>query len=174
VNPRLLRRVRCVVRRTRGDALGVHAAMRSAWYAVGKEPDMTHRKLMFWGALHGALAVAMGAFAAHRLKTSLSADALNTFEVAARYQMYAALATLAMAVAHQRGMISRWPGTLMQVGAWVFSGSLYVLALTGVRGLGAVTPIGGVCFLVAWLWLAKAAWSAAPTPEESAAEGARR
>jgi uncharacterized membrane protein YgdD (TMEM256/DUF423 family) len=120
---------------------------------------MTDRKLVFWGALHGAIAVAMGAFAAHGLRSRLSPRDFETFEVGARYQMYAALATILIGLAHARGLTSRWPGWLMQAGIALFCGSLYGLALTGARGLGAITPFGGVCFLVAWLWLAKDAWT---------------
>lgn len=119
---------------------------------------MSHRKLVFWGALQAAIAVAMGAFAAHGLRPRLSPRDLEIFEVGARYHMYAALATILIGVAHERGISSRVPGWLMQAGIVLFSGSLYVLALTGARGLGAITPIGGTCFLVAWLWLAKNAW----------------
>lgn len=119
---------------------------------------MTHRKLVFWGALQAAAAVAMGAFAAHGLKEQLSPRALEIFEVGARYHMYAALATIVIGVAHERGIASKVPGWLMQAGIVLFAGSLYALALTGVSKLGAITPIGGTCFLVAWLWLAKDAW----------------
>jgi uncharacterized membrane protein YgdD (TMEM256/DUF423 family) len=119
---------------------------------------MPHRKQMFLGALHGAIAIAMGAFAAHALRARVTPRELEIFEVGARYHMYAALATIALALASERGLVSRWPGWLMQVGIALFCGSLYALALTGVRGLGAITPIGGVCFLLAWLWFAKDTW----------------
>lgn len=112
------------------------------------------------GSVSGFVAVGLGAFAAHGLKARLPADLLAIFETGVRYQMYHALALLAAAWAH-----SRWPGTLASASGWLFvagtllfSGSLYVLALSGVRWLGAVTPFGGLAFLAGWLCLAAAAW----------------
>ncbi len=122
------------------------------------EMTMPHRKLVFWGAIHAALAVGMGAFAAHGLRARLSPRDFEIFEVGARYHMYAALGTILIGLAVERGISSRWPGWLMQVGIVLFAGSLYALPLTGISKLGMVTPLGGMCFLVAWLWLAKDAW----------------
>jgi uncharacterized membrane protein YgdD (TMEM256/DUF423 family) len=100
-------------------------------------------------AINGGLAVIAGAFAAHGLKARLSADALAVFETGARYQMYHALAmALAALVAAPRTAIAFLAGILL------FSGSLYLLALTGIAILGAVTPIGGLCFIVGWGLLA--------------------
>src|SRR5947208_8339566 len=111
------------------------------------------------GSLLAFFAVALGAFAAHGLKTRLSPDMFNIFEVGVRYQMYHALALLAVAWA-----CTRWPGALVSSGGWlfvagtvVFCGSLYLLALTGTRWLGAIAPIGGVAFLAGWACLAIAA-----------------
>lgn len=111
------------------------------------------------GALFAGLAVAAGAFGAHGLKSRLAPDMLDVFETAARYEMYHALALFVVAWA-----VARWPESGAGVAGWcfvagilVFSGSLYVLALTGIRWLGAVTPIGGVAFLIGWGVLA---WSA--------------
>lgn len=107
------------------------------------------------GALSAFLAVAAGAFGAHALKARLSADLLAVFETAARYQMYHALALLAVAWAAARwpGGLTQWAGWLFVVGTVLFSGSLYALALTGVRWLGAITPLGGVAFLAGWVCL---------------------
>ena len=112
------------------------------------------------GALSAFIAVAAGAFGAHALRTRLSAEMLATFEIAARYQMYHALALIACAWA-----ATRWPGTLVTASAWLFvvgtvlfCGSLYVLSLTGIRWLGAVTPVGGIALLAGWLTLAAAVW----------------
>ena len=114
------------------------------------------------GAASGFVAVALGAFGAHALKERLAPDLLATFEVGVRYQMYHALGLLAVAWA-----CSRWPGALATNAGWlfvagpvIFSGSLYLLALTGTRWLGAITPIGGLAFLGGWLCLALAAWRA--------------
>jgi uncharacterized membrane protein YgdD (TMEM256/DUF423 family) len=108
------------------------------------------------GAVLGFLAVAAGAFGAHALATRLTSGDLAIFETAARYQMYHALALLAAAWA-----AGRWPGGAAHAAGWlflggtlVFSGSLYLLVLTGQRWLGAVTPIGGVALLAGWLALA--------------------
>ena len=112
------------------------------------------------GCLSGFLAVGLGAFGAHALKARLSADLLATFEVGVRYQMYHALALMAVGWA-----CTRWPGPVVNASGWlfvagtvIFSGSLYALSLTGVRWLGAITPLGGAAFLAGWLCLAWAAW----------------
>jgi uncharacterized membrane protein YgdD (TMEM256/DUF423 family) len=115
------------------------------------------------GALSALTAVGLGAFAAHGLKGHLSDDMRGVFETGVRYQMYHALALLAVA-----GAAGRWPGSAVVAAGWlfvagtlVFSGSLYALGTGGPRWLGAVTPIGGFAFLLGWLALAWAAWSAA-------------
>ncbi|HEX8905540.1 MAG TPA: DUF423 domain-containing protein [Longimicrobiaceae bacterium] len=112
----------------------------------------------FWrlGAIFGFLGVAAGAFGAHALRSRLSADLLAVFETGARYQMYHALALLAVALAAGRApsRALRAAGWLFTAGIVVFSGSLYALALTGVRVLGAITPLGGLCFLAGWIALA--------------------
>jgi len=113
------------------------------------------------GALSAGLAVALGAFAAHGLRGRLSPEALVTFETGARYHMYHALALLAVAWA-----AARWPGGTTSAAGWLFvagtvlfSGSLYLLAVTGVRALGAITPFGGLAFIAGWIALAWAAWA---------------
>ena len=110
------------------------------------------------GALSAFASVAAGAFGAHALRTRLAPDLLAAFETGARYQMYHALALLAVAWAVTRwpGQLVVWSGWLFLAGTLLFSGSLYALALTGARWLGAVTPLGGICFLAAWLTLALA------------------
>jgi uncharacterized membrane protein YgdD (TMEM256/DUF423 family) len=124
----------------------------------------TERLFTVLGSLSGFLAVAAGAFGAHALRQKLPSDQLAVFETAARYQMYHALALLAVAWA-----AGRWPGGPLMLSGWMFvggtvlfCGSLYVLALTGTRWLGAVTPLGGLAFLLGWLCLAWAAWSSRP------------
>lgn len=117
------------------------------------------RTFLLLGALSAGLAVALGAFGAHGLRARLSPADLATFETGARYQMYHALALLTVAwVATQApGALPRAAGWLFVAGTVVFSGSLYVLVLSGQRWLGAVTPIGGVAFLAGWACLALAA-----------------
>ncbi len=110
--------------------------------------------------LSAFFAVAAGAFGAHSLRTRLTPEFLAVFETGARYQMYHALGLLAVAWA-----IGRWPGPALQFAGWaflagtvLFSGSLYVLSLSGARWLGAITPLGGLAFLTGWLALAWGLW----------------
>jgi uncharacterized membrane protein YgdD (TMEM256/DUF423 family) len=105
------------------------------------------------------VAVGAGAFGAHGLRARLSPELLAVFETAARYQMYHALALLAVAWAVTRwpGALPHWAGWLFLAGTVLFSGSLYLLALTGIRWLGAITPLGGLAFLAGWLCLLLAA-----------------
>ncbi|MPZ75458.1 MAG: DUF423 domain-containing protein [Deltaproteobacteria bacterium] len=104
------------------------------------------------GSLIAFLGVALGAFAAHSLKSRLTPDMLEIFETGVRYQMYHAFGLFAVAWAS-----ARWPESNVNAAGWcfiigiiVFSGSLYILSLTGVRWLGAITPLGGVAFLIGW------------------------
>ena len=108
------------------------------------------------GALSAFLAVAAGAFGAHALRGALPPDLLDVFETAARYQMYHALALLAVGWVASPGSsrAASLAGWLFVLGTVVFCGSLYVLSLSGVRWLGAITPLGGVAFLGGWLALA--------------------
>jgi uncharacterized membrane protein YgdD (TMEM256/DUF423 family) len=117
------------------------------------------RLFVMIGALSGAIGVGAGAFGAHALRAKLEPRMLEVFETGARYQMYHAIALLGVA-----WVASRWPGTLTTASGWLFvagtvlfSGSLYAMALSDVRALGAITPIGGVCFIAGWLCLAIAA-----------------
>lgn len=110
------------------------------------------------GAIFAGLAVAFGAFGAHGLKGVLSADMLANFETGVRYHMYHALALVAVALAY-----AQWQKPLLVTAGWlfvagivIFSGSLYVLSLTGLRWLGAITPIGGVALIAGWVLLAVA------------------
>lgn len=114
------------------------------------------------GAVNAFLSVAAGAFGAHGLKARLSADLLAIFETGARYHMYHALGLIAVglvAQARPSGLLTG-AGVAMLAGIVLFSGSLYALALTGVRALGAITPLGGLGFLVGWALLALAVWRA--------------
>lgn len=113
------------------------------------------------GAISAFMAVLAGAFAAHALRVRLEPDALSAFETGARYQMYHAFALFAASWAVGRCPASRaahWAGWLFVAGTVLFSGSLYLLALSGTRWLGAITPIGGAAFLLGWLCLAIASW----------------
>ena len=110
----------------------------------------------------GFLGVALGAFAAHGLKARLEPEMLAVFETGVRYHLYHAFALFAAAWGY-----ARWPGRSFAAAGWlfvagivIFSGSLYLLAVTGERWLGAVTPLGGVAFLAGWLSLAWGAYRA--------------
>jgi uncharacterized membrane protein YgdD (TMEM256/DUF423 family) len=106
--------------------------------------------------VNGALAVAAGAFGAHGLQGRLDAHALSVFETGARYHMYHALA-IGLAALAMRGAAAQtatYAGMFFLGGIVLFSGSLYVLALTGMRAAAFVTPVGGVAFLIGWVLLA--------------------
>lgn len=122
------------------------------------------RLFVLLGSISAFVAVGAGAFGAHALKTRLPADMLAVFDTAARYQLMHSLALLAVAWACARWPRSpaRWAGWSFVAGIVLFSGSLYALTLTGARGLGAVTPLGGVAFLAGWALLAWTALRAEP------------
>ena len=115
---------------------------------------------MFVGALMAGIGVGLGAFGAHGLRGRLSPEMLAVFETGVRYQMYHALAILLTAALMARvdGRASIIAGWSFFAGIMIFSGSLYALALTGVTTLGAITPIGGLAFLIGWLALVIAAF----------------
>jgi len=118
------------------------------------------------GALLGAAAVAIGAFGAHGLKSRVSPEHLIVFETAARYHLIHALALVAVAWASDRlpgSAAAQVSGWLFLCGIGLFSGSLYLLVLSGARWLGAVTPLGGVALIGGWIALAIAAFTARPT-----------
>jgi uncharacterized membrane protein YgdD (TMEM256/DUF423 family) len=111
------------------------------------------------GSLAGFLAVALGAFGAHGLRSRLTPDMLAVFETGVRYHMYHALAIVLVALILGRmdGWLIRTAGWAFTIGLVLFPGSLYLLALTGVTVLGAITPLGGIAFLIGWACLAVAA-----------------
>ena len=121
---------------------------------------MSPRGLLVAGAAASLLGVAAGAFGAHALSSRLSGEMLEIFETAVRYQMIHGLALVALAPAAERwpDPLWAWAGGLFVVGIVVFSGSLYGLALSGVRWLGAVTPLGGLAFLAGWVAAGVAGW----------------
>jgi uncharacterized membrane protein YgdD (TMEM256/DUF423 family) len=114
------------------------------------------RTFLLAGALAGFVGVAFGAFGAHGLRGRLSPEMLAVFETGVRYQMYHALALMLVAAAASRieSRLVSAAGWLFVTGIVLFSGSLYVLAVTGITVLGAITPLGGVAFLAAWACLA--------------------
>jgi uncharacterized membrane protein YgdD (TMEM256/DUF423 family) len=110
------------------------------------------------GSLFCMLSVMLGAFAAHGLKSRVSEYAIGIFKTAAEYQMVHGLALIAIAILIKWGMNLNWAGGFFIAGTVLFSGSLYLLALTGMKWLGPITPIGGVCFIIGWaIFLVQAA-----------------
>ncbi len=111
-----------------------------------------------WGAVLAAVAVGLGAFGAHVLKGRLEPDALDAFELGARYQMTHAIGLILVGI-----LALRWEnrglsmaGTLLMAGIFLFSGGLYVWSLSGIRGFVHVVPLGGISFLLGWIMLAVA------------------
>src|ERR1039458_6824177 len=111
---------------------------------------------LFLASIFGFLAVAIGAFGAHAVKSRISPEMLDIYHTGTQYQMYHSLALLAVAILLKFYPESRMltiSGWLFTAGIVVFSGSLYALSLSGVKMLGAITPIGGLCFFGGWLFL---------------------
>ncbi|MBS1544094.1 MAG: DUF423 domain-containing protein [Bacteroidetes bacterium] len=120
---------------------------------------MNRKNTILTGAILGFLAVAVGAFGAHALKGILEANGrTETFELATRYQFYHALALLAVALLSDKYPRVLYSGWLFLAGIILFSGSLYILSLTGIMYWGAVTPLGGISFLAGWMTLGWAVW----------------
>jgi uncharacterized membrane protein YgdD (TMEM256/DUF423 family) len=118
-----------------------------------------HKKYLLFGAVSAFIGVAAGAFGAHGLESRIPADLLAVYETGVRYELTHAMALLFVGLATERWPDAHWAraGWMFVAGTVVFSGSLYLLALTGVRWLGAVTPLGGLCFLLGWVFAALAA-----------------
>ncbi|UNK17326.1 DUF423 domain-containing protein [Paenibacillus sp. N3/727] len=120
------------------------------------------RTFMAWGAVLMALSVAIGAFGAHMLEGRISADEMAVYETGVHYHMIHGIAVIITGLAAGLFGESRklfWAGVLFITGVLIFSGSLYVLSLSGIKWLGAITPIGGVSFIAGWLVLMSSAWS---------------
>ncbi len=115
------------------------------------------RIFVFLGSINAFLAVALGAFGAHGLRARLTPDMLQIYETGIKYHMMHALGLILLGlIAHwiERSWMINWSGWFLFAGIVIFSGSLYVLSISGLRWLGAITPIGGLCFLAGWLLLA--------------------
>ncbi len=120
-----------------------------------------HRNFLAGGALLGGIAVALGAFGAHGLKSIVPADTVSTFQTGVQYQMYHALALLAVAIVFEKfpNKLVRWAGISFCIGILLFSGSLYLLTFlkatgkVGLEGVGIITPFGGIFFILGWVLL---------------------
>jgi uncharacterized membrane protein YgdD (TMEM256/DUF423 family) len=119
------------------------------------------KRFIQYAAILGALSVVLGAFGAHALKKLVEADTVATFETGVRYQFYHTFALLAVGILYRRmpGKIMEWAGIFFISGIVLFSGSLYLLTYfnaietVGLQGIGAVTPLGGLCFVAGWICL---------------------
>lgn len=119
------------------------------------------RKFIGIGSLLAFLGVALGAFGAHGLKERIPADRLEVYQTGVHYHLVHALGLILIGLAADRLADKKRvaaAGWLILIGVGLFSGSLYILAVSGIRWLGAITPLGGVAFLAGWLCLAWAAW----------------
>lgn len=127
----------------------------------------TGKVFLLLGSLSAAFGVGAGAFGAHGLKAALSPDLLATYETAVRYQMYHAFGMIAAGLlwAHVPHRLLRAAGWCFVAGTLFFSGSLYALVLSGIRWLGAITPFGGVAFIVGWLLMGLSAFARAQSSE---------
>jgi uncharacterized membrane protein YgdD (TMEM256/DUF423 family) len=104
------------------------------------------------GAIFAFMGIGIGAFGAHAVKNTISAESLAIYQTGVQYHLIHAMALVLVGMLGEK--ISPWVGKLFIAGICIFSGSLYALALTGIKWLGAITPIGGVCFLAGWALLA--------------------
>lgn len=124
------------------------------------------RRFFVLGAIFGFIGVTAGAFGVHMLRDTLEAELMNVFETAVLYQMYHVFALLLVAFARRRydHRAFLWASWCFTIGIILFSGSLYVMALTGVRWLGIITPVGGTAFLVGWMLFAWGLWRGRISP----------
>ena len=119
----------------------------------------TAKVFLILGSVNAALVVLLGAFGAHALKARLSAEMLAVYQTGVHYHLFHALGLLAVGLAALQipdSTYLRWSGWLMLAGIVLFSGSLYLLSVGGLRWLGMITPFGGVAFIVAWMLFAAA------------------
>lgn len=126
---------------------------------------MKHSSVLIIACILGALAVGLGAFGAHALENTLSPERLETWDTAVTYQMWHVLAILGLVLISKVFELElKWSINLMILGIFIFSGSLYLLCLTNINWLGAITPIGGVCFILGWLLVG---WNVFKSNEEN-------
>lgn len=120
----------------------------------------TSRLILLSGAIFLSVAVVLGAFGAHGLKSKISPEMLEVYQTGVQYHFYHALGLLLIGVLSQQmssGLLG-WAALFLTLGIFLFSGSLYVLAISGIKWLGAITPLGGVSFIAGWILLAIAVW----------------
>ena len=121
--------------------------------------SLTTKLFLSLGAINALLVVLLGAFGAHALKARLSQEMMAVYQTGIQYHFYHAVGLLIVGLVATQIPVTgwlKWSGWLMLAGIIIFSGSLYILSLSGVRGFGAITPIGGTAFIIAWALLAVA------------------
>jgi uncharacterized membrane protein YgdD (TMEM256/DUF423 family) len=125
------------------------------------QSNASSKWLLILGSINMFLAVALGAFGAHALKASLPPDLMAVYQTGNQYHFYHSLGLFAVALASgffPDSRLIRWSGAFILAGIVLFSGSLYVLSLTGQRWIGMITPFGGAAFMIGWLLLAAGVW----------------
>jgi uncharacterized membrane protein YgdD (TMEM256/DUF423 family) len=121
---------------------------------------MKNQTILISGAVFMALGVLLGAFGAHALKSILSPEMLAVYKTGIEYQFYHALGLLLIGLIgfQVKSKYLQWSGLLITIGIILFSGSLYALSVSGIKAIGAITPIGGISFVAGWIFLALAIW----------------
>jgi uncharacterized membrane protein YgdD (TMEM256/DUF423 family) len=115
------------------------------------------RHFISLGSLNAALAVILGAFGAHALKSKIQPEALEIFQTGVQYHLYHSLGLILIGIIYRVGKLStaiNFSGWMMVIGMILFSGSLYILSITGIRSIGMITPIGGILLVISWILLA--------------------
>lgn len=122
------------------------------------------KQILMTASILLAVAVAIGAFGAHGLKAHLSNEMLQTYKTGVEYHFYHALGLLligVLSISYPSGLLN-WSAILLAIGIVLFSGSLYVLAISGIKWIGAITPLGGLSFIAGWIFLLVAVWKKVP------------
>jgi uncharacterized membrane protein YgdD (TMEM256/DUF423 family) len=121
---------------------------------------MKNQSILILGTVFMALGVLLGAFGAHALKNILVPEMLAVYKTGVEYQFYHALGLLLIGVIgfQVKSKYLPWSGILISIGIILFSGSLYILSISGIKAIGAITPIGGLSFVAGWIFLAVAIW----------------
>lgn len=121
---------------------------------------MKNKQILFAGVAFMALGVLMGAFGAHALKAHLSPEMMQVYKIGVEYQFYHALGLLLIGLIgfQTNSKYLRWSALSLEIGIILFSGSLYAISISGVKALGAITPIGGLALVAGWIFLAMAIW----------------
>ncbi|MDM8545751.1 DUF423 domain-containing protein [Candidatus Venteria ishoeyi] len=128
-----------------------------------EQQNIVKKLWIILGAFNALLAILLGTFGAHGLKQSISPEMLTVYQTAVQYQMSHALALLMIGAVAHFWSTSSWlkaAGWLLTTGIVLFSGSLYLLSITGIKNFGWITPVGGICFILGWMALILATWKA--------------